>query len=143
MRAALERHRPVFALLGFSQGATAAALYASRCTTDPSLPAPQCVIAVSGFMPRDATLSAELRARGVAMPALHVLGAADGIIPRERSEELAACCGAARVHVHPGGHFMPTCSGAFKQEVLSFVDGVLAAAVDAGGAGSDPVQSAL
>jgi fermentation-respiration switch protein FrsA (DUF1100 family) len=75
-------------------------------------------------MPRDEVVAAEFKARGVALPSLHVIGAKDEIIPEERSRELAASCPDARVYVHPGGHFLPTCTGAFKQEVACFFDSV-------------------
>ena len=64
---------------------------------------------------------------------MHVIGAADEIIPRARSDELAAASrGPMRVHVHPGGHFVPTCTGDFKREVASFLDEVAGAATGDG-----------
>jgi predicted esterase len=133
VRAAMLEHGPVFALLGFSQGAAVAAYYMCRCGLDEALPAPACLIAISGFMPRDAALAADLEQVGISAPTMHVIGAADAIIPRERSEALAMSCGLRRVHVHPGGHFIPTCSGAFEQEVVAFIDEVVAS-----GAGCAP-----
>lgn len=123
-------HGPVFALLGFSQGATVAAYYACRCGLDTALPTPACVIAISGFMPRDAAVSTELAQAGIPAPSMHVIGAADAIIPKERSDALAAASrGHRRVHVHPGGHFIPTCTGVFKQDVVAFLDEVVGAGV--------------
>ena len=132
IRGALQQHGPVFGLMGFSQGATAAAMYASCCAADAALPAPRCVLCVAGFMPRDDECAAWLRRDGVAMPALHVVGEADEIISRERSEELAKVCAAGRTHVHAGGHLVPSCTGEVKQCLTQFFDGVPA---EGGGVG--------
>lgn len=126
IRAALDEHGPVFGLMGFSQGATAAAMYASSCAADGALPAPRCVLCVAGFMPRDDEAAARLRRDGVAMAALHVVGEADEIISRERSEELAKVCSSAAVHVHAGGHLVPSCTGDVKACLTGFLDGVAA-----------------
>lgn len=123
---ALRAAGPNCALMGFSQGATAAAAYAAEAGQSDTLPRPACVIAVSGFMPRDEKLSAAITSAGLQLPAMHVIGAADEIIPRARSDELAAISRAAVcVHVHPGGHFVPTCTGTFKHEIAGFLDGVV------------------
>jgi Serine hydrolase (FSH1) len=129
---ALAAAGPGAALMGFSQGATAAAAYAAAAAADAVLPAPRCVIAVAGFMPRDKQLCAEVAGGGIWASALHVIGASDQIIPRDRSDELAAACrGDVRVHVHTGGHLVPTCTGALKQDLVAFLDGVAARAADA------------
>jgi len=146
IRGAMHEHGPVFGLMGFSQGATAAAMYASSCAVDGELPAPRCVLCVAGFMPRDDAAAARLQRDGVALPTLHVLGEQDEIISRERSEELAKVCthAGSRVHVHPGGHLVPSCTGEVKQCLTSFFD----AAGEGGGVGecaatSSQVVSAL
>ena len=116
---ALTAAGPDVALMGFSQGATAAAAYAAAAAADAALPAPRCVIAVAGFMPRDEHLAAAVQGTGVHVPAMHVIGASDEIIPRARSDELAAACkGPVTIHVHSGGHFVPTCTGACRSKCL-------------------------
>jgi hypothetical protein len=123
---ALTEHAPVYGLLGFSQGATAAALYASDCSVEASLTPPQCIMCISGFMPRDPVLVRRIEANQINVPALHIVGAKDEIIPQDRSKQLAGvcACGERGLLEHPGGHFVPSCSGDIKQQVLAFLESV-------------------
>ncbi|CAH0377462.1 unnamed protein product [Pelagomonas calceolata] len=52
--------------------------------------------------------------RGCRGDTLHVLGATDDINPPEQARRLAACFDNARVHVHPGGHYVPTDEAAIE-----------------------------
>ena len=52
--------------------------------------------------------------RGCRGQTLHVLGATDDINPPEQARRLAACYGEARIHEHPGGHYIPTDEAAIK-----------------------------
>ena len=52
-----------------------------------------------------------------------VHGEADQLISLERSQLLQRTLGPAckQMFVHPGGHMIPSASGAFKQQLVSFV----------------------
>ncbi|KAL6760299.1 alpha/beta-hydrolase [Haematococcus lacustris] len=127
--AAIRQHQPD-GVLGFSQGATAAALLLADLQQPPSLELLQGVtppgftICIAGFVPRDAEYAARLSRRPVAVPCLMVYGEADQLVPEERCRALAACFqpDLVRVYGHPGAHMVPSCSGAFKQALLSFLD---------------------
>lgn len=121
---ALAAHRPVHGILGFSQGATAAAIYCA------GLPhgALRFAVLVSGFLPRDPEVAASLAGPGLALPSLHLMGAGDELIPPDRSEALARTFSGPRmVHMHPGRHLVPTCSGAVREAWTAFLDGLPAA----------------
>jgi fermentation-respiration switch protein FrsA (DUF1100 family) len=77
-------------------------------------------------MPRDLKLAKQLEVNGISLPALHIVGAKDEIISRERSEELHKVCrgGEKPLLEHPGAHFVPTCSGEVKQAVLAYLGSV-------------------
>lgn len=160
--AALAEHRPD-GILGFSQGATAAALYvadaslrraaaaaaagttfedASGSGSGPAgsagaLPQlPRFAIVVSGFLPRDETFAARLRDARPAVPTLHVLGTQDKLVPEERSRDLAAVFDAstAELFAHGGAHMVPTCSGDFKAAMVAFLDRFRPAGADSSSA---------
>lgn len=122
---ALREHAPVHGLLGFSQGATAAALYmAAGGARELAFG-----ILISGFLPRDESAAATLSPTTLAGPTLHVMGGADDIIPVPRSHALAERCGRPTLFQHPGGHMVPTCSGDAKQALVDFLDGPATQAV--------------
>lgn len=112
IRAALDEHAPVDGLLGFSQGATAAALYLAD--TQPRGASKQrhdqlrFAVVVAGFLPRDAAYAAALRQGRPSLPSLHVHGAADALVPEDRSLALWECFvpGSARRFTHPGAHMV-------------------------------------
>lgn len=136
--AALQEHAPIDAILGFSQGATAAALYLAH--TEPQ-PAEQeeglngstqqqqqhtwqqrqdqlrAAIIIAGFLPRDESYAATVRSRGPSLPCLHVSGAKDTLVPPDRTSELRQCFSqhSTRVYTHPGAHMVPTCSGTSRR----------------------------
>ena len=131
--AALEAHAPVDGLLGFSQGATAAALYLAHAAAagEPRGSRGQLRLAVlaAGFLPRDASYAAALAVGCPALPTLFVYGEADALVPEERTRGLweAFAPGAVHRHLHGGAHWVPTCSGNFKQRLLQFFDEAKAA----------------
>jgi len=121
---ALAVHAPVHGILGFSQGACAAALYAGRCTRNPGLPSTPWLVLIGGFLPRDKSWAHEVREAGIAAASLHVFGAADTLVDPSRSRELAECFAGALTHEHPGAHLVPTCSGDFRALMRAFLDSV-------------------
>ena len=149
--AALREHAPIDGLLGFSQGATAAALFLAHaqlpgelaaepaaqqqqqqqqqqqrqqgqaadgdCTAAAAAAAEAAVAAerrlrfavlIAGFLPRDAGYADALRRGRPVLPSLHVWGAADALVPEERSRSLMDCFqpGSAEVYQHPGAHMV-------------------------------------
>ncbi|EJD40334.1 FSH1-domain-containing protein [Auricularia subglabra TFB-10046 SS5] len=154
-------------VLGFSQGATMAAILAATLEqpslaekygmlVDGKMPHPPlefCVIA-AGFIPRDPTLASIFtegssdHAPGLHTRALHILGDTDVLIGPERSRGLVDACTNCRVERHPGGHFVPATAGwrAFFRAYLSAKNDEEAAAVPSPSAASGtstPVTSAL
>jgi predicted esterase len=133
IHAALEQNWPVDGLMGFSQGATATALFlahASRGENSSNIP-PWAVL-IGGFMPRDARYAAVLKETApIQQRSLHVTGEKDELVPTERSEELWKCFEDKyrTVYNHGGAHMVPTCSGEFKKAMMEFLDEVKAVAV--------------
>lgn len=152
IEAALVQHAPIDGLLGFSQGATATALFLAGASL-PDQPAQQqpeaqqqrpdeCdaaavaaalerlrfAVVIAGFLPRDASYAAALQAGRPALPSLHVVGEKDALVPEERSAALWGCFSPGGLHIyrHPGAHMVPTCSGEFKQALVSLLDDVKA-----------------
>ena len=129
IQAALEQHAPIDGLLGFSQGATATALFlahAQRAADEPQAqPQPQSqqqmqqlrelgelrfAVVIAGFLPRDVSYAAVLQRHPPpqGLPCLHVHGAGDALVPEERSRALWECFhpGSVRVFKHPGAHMV-------------------------------------
>jgi predicted esterase len=119
---ALVDYAPIDGLLGFSQGASCAAVYAVKAERSASLHKPQFVVFISGFLPKDHTWADEMLATGIRTPTLHLFGEEDKIIPIEKSERLVTICSAehAAVLPHPGGHFVPTCNAKVREPVRKF-----------------------
>ena len=99
------------------------------------VPFPKFAVLCAGFLPRDAACAGLIRRRKAGgVPVLVVTGEQDRLVPRERSDALVRALqgieegeailrsSAAREYLHPGGHLLPTCSGAFKQELVGFLD---------------------
>ncbi|PRW45017.1 Glucose-induced degradation 4 [Chlorella sorokiniana] len=173
IRAALEEHAPIDGLLGFSQGATATALFLAHARLpeqqdgqeapqaaeqqdaqevqqpaeqqqagSPGQPQQQqqqqgaqqrspedslrFAVIIAGFLPRDATYADALHRGRPCVPSLHVFGAADALVPEERSAGLWGCFapGSVETYQHPGAHMVPTCSGEFKQRMVQLLDDV-------------------
>lgn len=122
LKAALAEHAPIDGILGFSQGGAMAALLLSDLAAA-GTPLPAFAILAGAFAPRDPAAAAALAAARLTTPTLFIAGDADALVPRARSEELAAAfAGDAAWLRHPGGHAVPTCSGATKQALVAFVE---------------------
>lgn len=117
-------------LFGFSQGATAAALFlaalqtAQRQGRDLDVPLPKFCLVCAGFLPRDPEYAALLENAKVDVPTLFVMGQSDALIPPARSHALMDTFDqrTADMFEHPGAHMVPTCSGEFKQQMVAFLD---------------------
>lgn len=118
----MREHGPVHGLVGFSQGACCAARYCVQAALSDNLPAPLFTVIISGFLPRDETWAEGMHTAGLQLPTLHVIGEDDGIITPERSEALIKICDAEQVQElrHPGGHYIPTCTGEVRGVVRDF-----------------------
>lgn len=121
----LNAHRPD-ALLGFSQGATAAALLLAALTRDgqgSGQHVPRFAILVGGFVPRDENVAALLSASPPRVPTLFISGEDDQLVPPERSRALMACFGGhTELLLHPGGHHVPSLKGEMKAAVFAFIE---------------------
>lgn len=126
---ALRSHKPD-GLFGFSQGATATALFLASLLTaqqqgrDLDVPLPRFCVVCAGFLPNDPQYADLLKEARVDVPALFISGAADALIPPHRSKELMDTFDPTAVTLleHPGAHFVPTCSGEYKQQLVAFLD---------------------
>jgi predicted esterase len=128
---AIEQHKPIHALLGFSQGATMAALYLSSAgkgdddgvtTGGGHLQDIRLALIVSGFLPRDKSYAEVITAVKPSIPTLFVVGEQDELVREEKSAELWANFKIKGVYRHKGSHFVPTCSGEYKTAVIKFLD---------------------
>lgn len=115
-------------LLGFSQGATAAALYLADASK--RKPAPLLLskgVFIGGFLPRDEEYAGIIEAAApIDVDSLHVSGQKDELIPPDRSELLWRCFEERnrQTWMHEGKHMVPTCSGEFKKAMLGFVSAI-------------------
>jgi predicted esterase len=111
---------PFDGVLAFSQGAAVAAvLLAQQCARgDGSI---RFAILVSGFIPRDDAVSAQLRSGPHAgVRTLHVLGESDELVPPSSSETLAALFEDSVQFKHTGGHVVPG-NAPFRTAIKEFV----------------------
>jgi len=111
-------HGPFDGVFAFSQGcavATALLREAAQGTLEP-LASVRFAVLVGGFVPRDAQVASALCGAPLSLNTLLVSGGADELIPRPRSEALAALFDPAGVRWfdHPGRHGIPTCTSAFR-----------------------------
>jgi predicted esterase len=103
---------PFDGIFGFSQGAALAGLLVGLRAPD-GVPTPEqpltfdFAIVVSGFASSD-PVHAPLYARkaSYALPSLHLIGRADGVVPPADSRELAARFREPTILEHRGGHFI-------------------------------------
>ena len=96
---------PFDGVLGFSQGATLAALL---CLSEPGRFG--CALLFAGFVPRDAIVRAPFDAAAAApnaTPTFHCLGASDASVPPDVARSLASCFANPAVFEHAGGHVVP------------------------------------
>ena len=102
-------------ILGFSQGAAAAAMLCAELR-------PRFGIFVSGFVPRDEVAAAELYAGvGDDVATLHVYGESDELVVAERSRALVDLFADATVAEHPGGHMIPS-GPLVRESVVEFLE---------------------
>ncbi|KAJ6591185.1 FSH1-domain-containing protein [Mycena vulgaris] len=106
-------------VLGFSQGAAAAALLAALLERPNSYP-PFLVdgkpphppfkfcVAVSGFRLSGSIANTVFEAGDYSTPTLHIIGKTDVVVLEERSRQLVKISTNARVEEHDGGHFVPS-----------------------------------
>jgi predicted esterase len=106
--AAFDGLGPFDGILGFSQGAALAGLLVGLRAHGGPLHFDFAIL-VSGFSSNDPEL-AGLYARpdAYALPSLHVIGRADGIVPSELSRTLAARFVDPEIVEHDGGHVIPS-----------------------------------
>jgi len=96
---------PFDGVLGFSQGAAAAALFvAEQARGEQPL---RLAICISGFASRAEEHRALMTEGSIDVPSLHVYGEKDVLVDNQRTLALARCFVAPRVVSHPGGHFVP------------------------------------
>ncbi|KAJ2719039.1 Ovarian cancer-associated protein 2 [Coemansia sp. Benny D115] len=117
---------PFDGLVGFSQGAGMAAILAAlahraRAPVE-GLPSDvqgavddlgavdfKFAFFFAGFFPPQAEFELLLGGQALPLASMHVVGAADAIVPKERGEELARRAFAdAQLAEHAGGHFVPS-----------------------------------
>jgi predicted esterase len=112
--AMFEREGPFDGVLGFSQGAALAALLVGLRATDGASSAERPLrfdfaIVVSGFASNDPELARLYeRKDGYALPSLHLMGRADGIVPIDLSRGLASRFAHPTIVEHGGGHVVPS-----------------------------------
>lgn len=129
----LHRHGPIDGVIGFSQGAAAAAMVvallepgrrqafdAAQADNSNCLSFPQAfanidhsslrfVVCYSGIVSKHPPYAA-FYAPPIVTPSLHFIGSHDTIVEEDWAQELVASCEPATssVVLHPGGHFVPT-----------------------------------
>lgn len=104
-----ETQGPFDGVLGFSQGATCAALILDRFPF-------HFGIFIAGAIPPSG-LSSDY----FALPSLHIMGESDEIISLERSKALADRFEMRQVIIHAGGHYIPT-QKEIREEIKTFVN---------------------
>jgi predicted esterase len=125
-RQTIADHGPFDGVLGFSQGATLAALLC--LAAHPAPPPVRFAVLCAGFMPRDSSLEPLVGAldgappRQLLLPTLHVMGEGDQLVPIASSQRLSDCFAPElkAVHVHEGGHFLPS-SAELRAQLKEFV----------------------
>ncbi|GAM88949.1 hypothetical protein ANO11243_069830 [Dothideomycetidae sp. 11243] len=155
----VRREGPFAGVLGFSQGAAAAVLFASLVETGRrgvfeslhaegkgiEYPLPEevqpfsFVVSYSGFRAPAASGYDAFYQGGVRTPSLHFIGSVDTVVSEERSLDLLKACrdgvedGEARHRVvyHPGGHFVPASQKMPVNALVGFIQDVM------GGAGRE------
>ncbi|KAL8800174.1 MAG: hypothetical protein Q9182_005375, partial [Xanthomendoza sp. 2 TL-2023] len=150
LAATIKTEGPFDGVIGFSQGACAAALLASlleptRPSAFPTSPSPSPSTNTNTSEPfppsfhtlhhqqpplKFAILYSGFPAPGprhaafynppLVTPTLHFVGALDSVVEEGRSRGLVEVCEGARVVVHPGGHFLP-CQRVWLDAAVGFV----------------------
>eukprot|EP00040_Diaphanoeca_grandis_P006162 m.36242 g.36242 ORF g.36242 m.36242 type:complete len:242 (-) comp17304_c0_seq2:61-786(-) len=123
-------------LLGFSQGASTIGLLLARLKSqDPELlTSIKFTVCVGGFLPKYVPWAEEVKLGvGATMASLHVCGETDKMVDVSRSRSLKDAFVKGQTqglpvdeYLHPGGHFVPTCTGVFRETLREFVDKAMA-----------------
>ncbi len=101
LRRMIETQGPFDGVLGFSQGAAAAALLVASGADL------RFAVCISGFPSRAHEHRALVQPGAIDLPSLHIHGEQDVLVDNDRSRALAAAFVDARVTTHAGGHFVP------------------------------------
>ena len=102
VRDTCQRQGPFDGVLGFSQGATLAALL---CLTTDLF---QFAVLFAGYVPRDSTVLASMDAGApCTLPSFHCFGATDASVPPDVARALASRFADPVIHEHDGGHVVP------------------------------------
>eukprot|EP00667_Euglena_gracilis_P011378 EG_transcript_11623 len=115
---------PFEGILGFSQGAGMASMVAKRAESDPAFQSLRYAILFSAFWL--AADGEDWYSGDIALPALHVIGATDTLVPEAVNRQLAVRYPAGEVVVHPGGHNVPQ-TAEYVTKYLAFIDRCVAA----------------
>ena len=131
---ALKDHAPIHVLMGFSQGATAAAMYLMNNSHQhghgsDSLSSIKGLVCISGGPPPPPLrsipppLPPEMKQCNDSIPSLFIMGERDDVVPVEKSKALMMNMNMIRqyCYIHSGGHVVPSCSGPIKETLLSFL----------------------
>lgn len=101
LRVYWEKNGPFDGIMGFAQGATMAAIMASRGFDA------QFLVLISGYVPRADEYHDMNVAASIKTPSIHVYGKNDILVVAERSEKLHQLFVNGTALVHDGGHFVP------------------------------------
>lgn len=128
LRTYIEGHGPVHGVVGFSQGASLAAMVASWCESSVNpvraaalrnQKAPMTVqlpnnqgplkfaVCISGFCGTEEYYSGFYTPR-IETPTLQVMGMLDGMVSEEHVRDLASACVEGGIVCHAGGHYVPS-----------------------------------
>jgi len=124
---ALEEHAPIHVLMGFSQGATAAATYVKNSTSGRVVQL-RGLVCISGGPSSSLSVCHHQYDGHINPPVLCVMGENDDVVPIETSKALMeyyCCCSdttTIEYMVHSGGHGVPSCGGNMKDRLLSFLN---------------------
>mmetsp|Transcript_20969 Transcript_20969/g.49106 ORF Transcript_20969/g.49106 Transcript_20969/m.49106 type:complete len:277 (+) Transcript_20969:61-891(+) len=124
-----EDGQQIHGVLAFSQGCAVATCLLREAQLDEGHPlsSVNLAILVGGFVPRDPETAAYLQGDVLRVHSLHVSGANDLLVPKLRSEALAALFDSSTStwFEHPGGHGIPTGTGLFKQDLQALLQRAL------------------
>mmetsp|Transcript_2147 Transcript_2147/g.3779 ORF Transcript_2147/g.3779 Transcript_2147/m.3779 type:complete len:237 (+) Transcript_2147:157-867(+) len=125
IRSFCELNQPIHGILGFSQGATVAALILALKHEYFEFSQIQCGIMISGFPPRDPALHQILfhSSNPIQIQSLHVIGERDQWVVPERSHALLSAWNSNYVHLysHDKAHLVPS-NRDFTQTLIQFLD---------------------
>ncbi|KJE94170.1 dihydrofolate reductase [Capsaspora owczarzaki ATCC 30864] len=116
VQAHCQREGPFDGILGFSQGAAMTAVLCSQASAaagaeqaaqGAATPRFRFAMMFAGFPVKDPTYQ-HFYEKQIHIPSLHVYGESDGIIAPHNSKRLADLFDNSVVHVHVGGHFLPS-----------------------------------